>query len=535
MSYRELSVTEVLDVLRIWLKGKGYRSIAGLVAVDRKTVRRYVEAAHALGVARDGGVEQLTDEVLGQVVQAVRPGRRGKPGEMRALCRSQRPRIEAWLDGGVLVPKVRTLLHRFTGVLVPERTLMRFVADEIGRTRKPGATVPVADGAPGQEVQVDFCDLGWVQDPDSGRRRKAQALVFTPVCSRYEFVWPCWDQRVETVIEAMEAAWRFYGGVFAVVVPDNCKCIVVGADPLNPRFCQPFLEYAQSRGFVADPARVRSPQDKARVERSVQYVQGSLLPGEVFLGMAALRETALAWCTHTAGQRDHGTTHKRPGEDFAERERPHLLPVPATPYDVPQWLSVDVQRDHTIRVACALYSMPTQYIGESVRVHLTRTTVKVWLHGVLVKAHMRVGKGEAQIDAADLPPGTAELARRDGATLLQQARGHGPAVGTYVERLQAGPAPWQLARHVYRLLGLCKSYGPKAVDAACRQALEFDVVDVHRIGKMLAKGLEQCHGEVPRQRMALVTPLRFARSPDEFATARATPASPEPGGSDASQ
>ncbi|MSQ84973.1 MAG: IS21 family transposase [Myxococcales bacterium] len=535
MSYRELSVTEVLDVLRIWLLGKGYRAIAELVTADRKTVRRYVEAAQVLGVARGGGVEQLTDEVLGQVAQAVRPGRRGKPGEMRALCRSQRARIEAWLDDGVLVPKVRTLLHRFTGVLVPERTLMRFVADEIGRARKPKTTVRVADGAPGKEVQVDFCDLGWVRDADSGRRRKVQALVLTPVCSRYEFVWPCWDQSVDTVIEGMEAAWQFYGGVFAVVVPDNCKCIVVSADPLHPRFCQAFLEYAQSRGFLADPARVRRPRDKARVERSVQFVQGSLLPGETFVDMATLRETALQWCLGTAGQRDHGTTHKQPAEDFAANERPHLLAAPATPYDVPEWLSVGVRCDHTITVACALYSMPTQYIGETVRVHLTRTTVKVWLHGLLVKVHVRVGKGQAQIDAADLPPGTAELARRDGATLLKQAHAHGPAVGTYVERLQAGPAPWQLARHVYRLLGLCRTYGGKALDAACRQALDFDVVDAHRIAKMLAKGLEHRHGEPPRPRLALVTPLRFARSPDEFATLRATPASPEPGRPDAAQ
>jgi hypothetical protein len=34
-----------------------------------------------------------------------------------------------------------------------------------------------------------------------------------------------------------------------------------------PRLNRAFIEYAQARGFVVDPARVRTPTDKPRVER----------------------------------------------------------------------------------------------------------------------------------------------------------------------------------------------------------------------------------------------------------------------------
>lgn len=44
--------------------------------------------------------------------------------------------------------------------------------------------------------------------------------------------------------------------------------------PLQPRLAVGVLEYAQTRGFVVDPARVRRPTDQARVERSVPYVRG---------------------------------------------------------------------------------------------------------------------------------------------------------------------------------------------------------------------------------------------------------------------
>ena len=41
--------------------------------------------------------------------------------------------------------------------------------------------------------------------------------------------------------------------------------IVAHADSVNPRFTVGWLEYAQARGLVTDPARVAHPQDKPRV------------------------------------------------------------------------------------------------------------------------------------------------------------------------------------------------------------------------------------------------------------------------------
>jgi transposase len=54
----------------------------------------------------------------------------------------------------------------------------------------------------------------------------------------------------------------FFGGVFAVVIPDNMKAIVDQASAVDPRLNDAFREYAQARGFVVDPARVRHPRDK---------------------------------------------------------------------------------------------------------------------------------------------------------------------------------------------------------------------------------------------------------------------------------
>ena len=110
------------------------------------------------------------------------------------------------------------------------------------------------------------------------------------------FVWLTFSQTLAALIAGCEAAWAFFGGVFKVVVPDNASAIVADADAVNPRFTAGWLDYAQHCGFATDAARVRSPKDKPRVERAVQYVRGNFFAGEAFAGLADAQARAEAWC-----------------------------------------------------------------------------------------------------------------------------------------------------------------------------------------------------------------------------------------------
>lgn len=530
MAYRELFVVEIREVLRLWQKGYGYRRIATLASVDRKTARRYVEAAAALGLERDPLAPEVTDEVIGEIVAALRPGPSSAPGAMRQRCRDHRALIEDWLDDGCKAPKVVRLLARHSGVVVPLRTMQRFIAEELDRSPSRASTVRIADPPPGQVLEVDFAELGWFDDVVSGRRRKMHALICTAARSRHTFVWPCLSQTQDDVFEGLEAAWAFFGGVFAVVLPDNLKAIVERADPLSPRLSTTFVEYAQARGFVIDPARVRKPKDKARVERVVRYARDDFFRGEGFVDVTDARESAARWCRDIAGKRTHGTTRRQPLVHFEDEELPVLLPAPSEPYDVPRWLDVTVGRDHCVTVAHSLYSVPQDHRGQELRVRVDRATVKLFRGAVFLKAHPRVAQGEARIDPADLPAGTAELATRDGAALQRKAAAMGDAVGEYARRLLDDPRPWTRMRHVYRLLGLGKRYGGDLLDEACGQALALDVVDVTRIDRMLERGLPSRRSTPPPRALPdNVLPLRFARAPETYRARRPDP----PGDGDA--
>jgi hypothetical protein len=264
MSFREVQVHEIREVLRLWLRGESERAIARLSLLDRKTVKRYVTAGTEAGLVRDGDEGQLSDDLIGVVCERVRPHRPDGHGAGWETLRAHHDQLKSWLvDDDLTAVKTHELLAR-QGIIVPQRTLHRYALEVLGVGRSVRrSTVPVADGEPGSELQVDFGRMGLILDPVTGRRRVCWALICTAVYSRHCFVWLSFNQTTETVIAGFEAGWAFFGGVFKVVIPDNMSSAITTADKLEPRFNRAFIEYAQDRGFVVDPARVRTPTDKA--------------------------------------------------------------------------------------------------------------------------------------------------------------------------------------------------------------------------------------------------------------------------------
>ena len=518
MGFREVSVVEVREVLRGWLEGVGLRKVAERSGVDRKSARRYVRAAEAEGLSREAGVEALSDELVGSVVAAVRPARPNGHGASWDLLLAHQEQIKKWVAGGegekpLSIVKIEELLAR-SGCAVPYRTLHRFAVERCG-FRVKSTTMRITDGEPGVECQIDFAQMGFILDPETGKKRRVHALIFTAVVSRHMFVWLTYSQTLVAMIAGCEAAWSFFGGVFKVLIPDNLKAVVTDADAVNPRLSVGWLDYAQHVGFATDPARVRTPQDKPRVERAVQFVRGNFWAGETFLDLADAQTRVAAWCSDRAGMRIHGTIAARPAEMFNEVEAACLLGVPAA-YDVPVFTRVKVHRDFHVEVAKALYSLPQQWIGQHLDARADSELVKLFHRGQLVKTHPRQRPGGRSTDRADLPEERAGYAMRDLTQLITACAGHGPSIGIYAERLLDDPLPWTRMRSVYRLLGLVRRYGPGPVEIACTRCLDLEVVSVAKIASMLEKAIEREQPVLPAAAGAATG--RFARDPAEYST-----------------
>jgi transposase len=523
MAYREHGMWEVFEVLRRVHAGEAYRSVARGTGRSPKTVRRYVRLARELGWEPKGAVAP-DEQLAGRVAARLRPG----PRELRqtaaqTLLVPHLDQLRRWLaaddpsTAGLTLAKIRILLERH-GVAVSYSALCRFAHKHLdfGRDR---TTVRMADCQPGELAEVDFGRLGVIDDPGAGRRRVLHVLVVTLVFSRHQYLYVTHAQKVTDLVDGLEEAWAFFGGCPRRVVIDNLKPAVIKADRYDPCFQRTFEEYARYRGFTIDAALVRHPQGKPHVERQVPYARENFFRGEQFMDRDHVQRQAIAWCLGRAGTRLHGTTRKRPLEQFEQHERAALLSLDKPErFDVPRWAELSVHPDCHVRLGNALYSVPHAYKGKQVTVRADRSLVRIYLYGELIKTHAVQPPGGRSTDYEDYPPEKTDYAMRDPNRLVARARTHGQAIGQFAERLLAGDFPWAKLRQAQKLVRLVDKYGPRHVEAAARRALSFELINVRRLETMIERALEGTSHPDPLAcaPKLIQMPLRFARPVTSF-------------------
>jgi len=524
MSYREVAMWEVLNVLRRIGRGENKSEVARTTGHDRKTIGRYVATAMELGWRP--GTEEPTEALAAAVAARHSPARDRGLGEVEALLLSHRKRIAEWLKPGgpesgqkrgLRLTKVHTLLER-EGIVVPYSSLHRFAVNHCGFGQGGRVTVRMAESAPGEVAEVDFGRLGLVPYPPSGGRRVLWALVVVLVFSRHQFVFVTHEQTIPRLIGGLEDAWTFFGGVVHRLIVDNMKAAITKADRYEPAFERTFEEYAAYRGFTIDPAPPRMPTGKPVVERQVSYVRDSLFRGETWRDLDHVQEQAIRWCLQTAGMRVHGTTRKRPLIVFGNEERAKLLPLTRERYDPPTWAECGVHPDHHIQFEKALYSVPTRYLRQKVSVRGDSKLVRIYAKGELVKTHEKQPPGGRSTDHDDYPKELTPYTLRDPRHMIRQATDLGPQIGRFMRELLSGELPWTKIRQAQKLLRLAARFGNRRVDAACQRALAFELLNVRRVESIVRQDLEQLDLLPGQDDTCRIIPIqsRFLRAPGSF-------------------
>ena len=154
--------------------------------------------------------------------------------------------------------------------------------------------------------------------------------------------------------------------------------------------------------------------------------------------------------------------------------------------------------------------------GQQVEVGLGLKLVRIFHRGQLIKAHHRQPKGGRSTDTGDYPDELSAYTLRAPDGIKRSAVEQGLAVGEFAQRLFDGALPWSRIRQGHKVLRLGQRYTPERLDAACRRALEVDLIDVGRVERILVQALEQA--ETPEQPPPLPAG-RFARPGEVFAHA----------------
>ena len=97
MAYREVTRVEIQEIIRRWQAGEGYRRIASGTGLSRNTVRKYLTAAKAEGIARDGPVP--TDDQLCRLAVIGQPGPRQAETPGEDLLAPWADQVYQWLTG----------------------------------------------------------------------------------------------------------------------------------------------------------------------------------------------------------------------------------------------------------------------------------------------------------------------------------------------------------------------------------------------------------------------------------------------------
>ena len=165
--------------------------------------------------------------------------------------------------------RVRRLLLPLAGAVSP-RTVRRYVA-ALRRAVAPEEAFVHRSVLPGTTMEVDFGE-SWVEI--AGAPCKVKYLVATLPYSNAYFAKTYPVERLESLLDGIESAFRYFGGIVDRVVLDNTslavKDVLAGRDRVQTEAFEAFWGAYPFRAEFCAPAKAL---EKGSVETGVKYVR----------------------------------------------------------------------------------------------------------------------------------------------------------------------------------------------------------------------------------------------------------------------
>lgn len=490
MARRSFDVFDLIELFTHWHAGRSQRQLAQSLGIDRKTIGKYL--APAIAESLTPGEESISEQ--GWAAHVARWFPEVADPSLRATTwpdiEPHRTQITTWLKDDVTVATVAQRLRDDHCVDVSESSVRRWISANLAEdATREKVTVPRGAVAPGSEAQIDYGKLGMWLDPLSGRRVAVWAFVMVLSCSRHIFVQPVLKMHQSSWCASHVAAFDFFGGVPARLVPDNLKTGVIRADLYDPKMNKAYAELAAHYDTLIDPARARKPKDKPRVERPMQYVRDSFWRGREFTSLQQMQVAAITWCREVAGVRkSRALDGEQPAFVFSTVEQHALLPLPRNEFQLAVWSTGKVATDCHVKVGKALYSVPWRLMGQQVHARTCGDIVQIVHNGDVVATHVTHPRGRAT-DFEHYPPEKIAFTMRNPAWCRRTAAEVGEACTEVIAEFMAVNAIHRL-RSAQGVIAMRKTVGDGRLEAACARAIAVGDPSYRTIKGILAAGTE---------------------------------------------
>lgn len=359
---------------------------------------------------------------------------------------------------------------------------------------------------PGEKLFVDWAGQTVpIHNAADGTTTNASVFVAALGASNKTFAQAYPDQKLPSWIRAHVEAYKFYGGVPALTVPDNPKTGVIKACRYEPILHRTYQEMAEHHGTVIVPARPAKPRDKAKVETAVQIAQRQILAALRdlrFFSIAELNQSIRPLLDQLNAQPFQKLDGSR-DQWFESLDKPKLKALPQVPYVLASWADASVNIDYHVLVDHHFYSVHYSLIRHSLQVRLTDTTVELFEHGQRVAAHVRsFQRGKFTTLEEHRPKSHQRFLEWTPSRICEWAGKIGPQCAAAVQKVMADrPHPEQGFRSCLGIIRLAKAHGDIRLEAACNRALYFHMVSYRSIDSILKSGLDKqpLENELPFQ------------------------------------
>ncbi len=449
-------------------------------------VRRRQGGASMRRIAQNLGVARETVQSVIRRWQAERAGSAAS-GPLPVPIR--RPsRVDPFTD------TIRELLRRYPDITI-QRVFeelrasgftggLTIVRERVLELRPEPRREPVRrfETAPGEQAQMDYSTYD-VDFTGEGRRR-VHLFSYILSYSRRQYLRFVEAQDLATTLREHIRAFEYLGGVARSCVYDNMKVVVLRHGDEGPLYNPKFLAFATHYGYTPWLCRVRRSQTKGKIERPFFYVQRSLLNGRTFQTLGHLNEVALGWLANVADVRIHRETKERPIDRHA-LERPHLLPLPAAPYDVATVEYRVVNVEGFVAYRQNFYSVPWRHIGQALPVRVTETELIVYGPKIdEVARHRLFSRGTTGRRSEQKEHRPHADPRRHETSLRERFAELGPVAERFLDGLLRDQR--QGKSQAVKVLGLLATYARLDWLAALERAVHFGAHSLNAVERILA-------------------------------------------------
>lgn len=278
-------------------------------------------------------------------------------------------------------------------------------------------------------------------------------------------------------IQVNNNALKFYGGVPAIVVCDNCKQAVVSNDDwIHPTLNKDYADWAEHNGTAIVPAKVRKPKFKSSVENAVGILEKGFfhdLEDRKYFSLEQFNEDLWYKLGLLNQEKMKNKEHSR--YYYWEEERGELMPLPPALYEYMERKEAKVSSDFHIRFDNAYYSVDKAYKHQKVSVRASTTTVKIYArNGKYICEHQRATrKGQWCTNPEHLPKNYNDYREWNAEFFISKAMTVGPNTVDVIKTvLHSREQEVQTYRLCLGIIGFAKKYSKEALEECCRQAVK---------------------------------------------------------------